>query len=211
MAITFDAAAKRIVLDSASVTATEIYSRWVDWAATSDNCKYGMVIRQVGSDDLGGGLSIPPYYFLQGAWRVRPMEADHDLTITGNLFVEGGGTPVVRTLGPYQVNVNYTVPVQAQGISTTGSTGPSASDIAAAILAAAQITPIHATTQDRIVEAALTEADFMRIVLAALAGKTSGLGSQTEQYLAQDGVKPRITATFDQNNNRDVVVLDGTI
>jgi len=103
-----------------------------------------MVIRQVGSDDLGGGLSIPPYYFLQGLWRVRPMEADHDLTITGNLFVEGGGTPVVRTLGPYQVNVNYTVPVQAQGISTSGSTGPSAADIAAAILAQAQVTPIHA-------------------------------------------------------------------
>jgi hypothetical protein len=129
-----------------------------------------MVIRQVGSDDLGGGLSIPPYYFLQGAWRVRPMEIDHDLTITGNLFVEGGGTPVVRTIGPYQVNVNYTVPVQAQGISTSGSTGPTAAEIAAAVwaalsrtltsgaapsaadnaaavLAAAQITPIYADTR----------------------------------------------------------------
>lgn len=147
MAITFDAANKRVILDSASVTATELYSRWVDWAATSDNAKYGMVFRQVGSDDLGGGLSIPPYYFLQGSWRVRPMEVDHDLTITGNLFVEGGGTPVVRTLGAYQVNVNYTVPVQAQGISTSGSTGPSAADIAAAILAAAQITPIAANIE----------------------------------------------------------------
>jgi hypothetical protein len=102
-----------------------------------------MVFRQVGSDDLGGGLSIPPYFFLQGAWRVRPMESNHNLTITGNLFVEGGGVPVVSTLGTYQVNVNYTVPVQAQGISTSGSTGPTAADIAAAILAAAQITPIH--------------------------------------------------------------------
>ena len=142
--LTFDPASKRIILDSASVSWTEIYSRWVDWAALSDNAKHGMVIRQVGSDDLGSGLSIPPYYFLQGAWRLRPMEADHDLTLTGNGFVEGGGTPVVRTLGPYQVNVNYTVPVQAQGISTSGSTGPSAAEIAAAILAAAQITPINA-------------------------------------------------------------------
>lgn len=143
MAITIDPAAKRIILDSASVTATEIYSRVTDWQALSDNLKYGLIIRQVGSDDLGGGLSIPPYYFLQGSWRVRPMESDHDLTITGNLFVEGGGTPVVRTIGPYQVNVNYTVPVQAQGIATSGSTGPSAESIAAAILAAAQITPIY--------------------------------------------------------------------
>lgn len=147
MAITFDASAQRIILDGASVTATEIYSRWVDWAATSDNLKYGMVIRQVGSDDLGGGLSIPPYYFLQGSWRVRPMESSHTLIITGNLFVEGGGVPVVNTLGNYNVAVQYTVPVQAQGISTSGSTGPTASEIAAAILAAAQITPIHSNTK----------------------------------------------------------------
>lgn len=145
--ITFDPANKRIVLDTASVTATELYSRSCDWLALADNAKYGPVFRQVGGDDLGAGLSIPPYFFLQGAWRVRPMEASHNLTITGNLFVEGGGVPVVPTLGTYQVNVNYTVPVQAQGISTSGSTGPTAAEIATAILAAAQITPIHANTK----------------------------------------------------------------
>ena len=147
MPIVFDPATQRIILDSASVSATEIFSRWEDWAAQSDNLKYGMVIRQVGGDDLGSGLSIPPYFFLQGAWRVRPMESNHNLTITGNLFVEGGGVPVVSTLGTYQVNVNYTVPVQAQGISTSGSTGPTAAEIAAEILAAAQITPIYADTR----------------------------------------------------------------
>jgi hypothetical protein len=63
------------------------------------------------------------------------MESSHNLTINGNLFVEGGGVPVVSTLGTYQVNVNYTVPVQAQGISTSGSTGPTAAEIAAAVRA----------------------------------------------------------------------------
>ena len=148
MPITFDPAAKRIILDSASVTATEIFSRWEDWAVASDNLKYGMVIRQVGSDDLGGGLSIPPYFFLQGDWRVRPMESSHNLTITGNLFVEGGGVPVVPTLGTHQVNVNYTVPVQAQGISTSGSTGPSAAEIAAAVVSALQQTSIPVAPVD---------------------------------------------------------------
>ena len=147
MAITFDPATQRVILDSASVTATEIYSRWADWIATSDNAKYLPAFRTAGGDDLGGGLSIPPYYFLLNGWRVRPMESSHNLTITGNLFVDGGGVPVVSTLGTYQVNVNYTVPVQAQGISTSGSTGPSAADIAAAILAAAQITPIWSNIQ----------------------------------------------------------------
>ena len=147
MPLTFDPANKRIILDSASVTATELYSRSCDWLALSDNAKYGAVFRTAGGDDLGGGLSIPPYYFLQGSWRVRPMESSHNLTITGNLFVDGGGVPVVPTLGTYQVNVNYTVPVQAQGISTSGSSGPSAAEIAAAILAAAQITPIHSNVK----------------------------------------------------------------
>ena len=136
MPIVFDPAARRIILDSAEVSATELYSRSADWLALSDNAKYGAVFRQVGGDDLGGGLSIPPYFFLQGDWRVRPMESSHNLTITGNLFVEGGGVPVVPTLGTHQVNVNYTVPVQAQGISTSGSTGPSAESIAAAVDAA---------------------------------------------------------------------------
>lgn len=122
MAITFDPINQRVILDTNEIAATEIYSRWVDWSANSDNLKYGMLIRQVGGDDLGAGLSIPPYFFLQADWRIRPMEADHDLTVSGNLFVEGGGVPVVRTLGSYQVNVKYVVPVQAQGIVTSGAT-----------------------------------------------------------------------------------------
>lgn len=135
MAIIFDPATMRIILDVANITATEIYSRSCDWLATGDNAKYGAVFRQVGGDDLGSGLSIPPYFFLQGAWRIRPMEANHTLTLTGNLFVDGGGDPVTATLGNFNVLTKTVVPVQAQGISTNGSTGPSASDIANAVLA----------------------------------------------------------------------------
>lgn len=135
MAITFDPSVKRIILDSASVTAEEIFSRWEDWMLLSDNAKYLPAFRHAGGDDLGGGLFIPNYLFLANGWRVRPMESSHNLTVTGNLFVEGGGVPVVSTLGTYQVNVNYTVPVQAQGISTSGSAGPTADQIADAVRA----------------------------------------------------------------------------
>ena len=134
MAITLDPATKRIILDSASVTAKDIFRAWADWMLLSDNSKYLPAFSATGGDDLGGGLLIPPYYFLENGWRVRPMEANQNLTITGNLFVQGGGVPVVSTLGTFQVNVNYTVPVQAQGISTSGSTGPTAAEIAAEVL-----------------------------------------------------------------------------
>lgn len=140
--ISFDPTNKRVILDSTTVSATEMYSRSVDWLATGDNLKYGPIFLQVGGEDLGGGLSIPPYFFLQGLWKVRPMEANHDLTITGNLFTQDGSVPVVKTLGNFQVNVNYTVPVQAQGIATSGSTGPTAESIAAAVLAALNTTTI---------------------------------------------------------------------
>lgn len=141
MPIAFDPANKRIVLDSTSVTAEELWSRWADWVAASDNAKYLPAFRHTGGDELGGGLFIPNYLFLLNGWRVRPMEADHTLIITGNLFVDGGGVPVVQTLGDFNVSVQYTVPVQAQGIATSGSTGPSASEIAAAVLAAMNLAP----------------------------------------------------------------------
>ena len=138
MPIVFDPSSKRIILDTTSVSAAEIFSRWEDWAALSDNTRYGAVMTHVGGDDLGSGLFIPNYIFLQNGWRVRPMESNHSLNITGNLFVAGGGVPVVNTLGNYNVAVQYTVPVQAQGIATTGTSGPSAESIAAATVAALQ-------------------------------------------------------------------------
>ena len=131
MAITLDGPTRRIILDSASVSAAEIWSAWVDWHKT--NQTWTLAFAQVGGDELGGGLYIPPYFFLLNGWRVRPMEQNHTLVITGNLFVEGGGIPVVNTLGTYQINVNYTVPVQAQGIATSGSTGPTAEQTAEAV------------------------------------------------------------------------------
>ena len=149
MAITLDGSAKRIILDSASVSAAQIWSAWVDWHEA--NQQWPLAFQLVGGNALGGGLFIPPYFFLLNGWRVRPMESSHNLTITGNLFVDGGGVPVVSTLGTYQVNVNYTVPVQAQGIATSGSTGPTASEIAAAVRAdiAAELARIDANVSSR--------------------------------------------------------------
>jgi hypothetical protein len=130
MATIFDPIAKRIILDVTNITASEIWIAWIDWVATSDNSKYLPALKQVGGDELGSGLAIPPYMFLLNGWRVRPMEANHTLVITGNLFVDGGGVPVVQTLGAFNVSAQFTVPVQAQAILTGGSSGPTAVEIA---------------------------------------------------------------------------------
>jgi len=129
--MTFDGVAKIITLSTTTISAGDIWSDWVDWLATNtDNNKYLPALKQVGGDDLGAGLLIPPYIFLINGWRVRPMESNHLLVITGNLYVEGGGQPVINTIGAYNVSVQYTVPVQAQGYSTTSSgTSISAADV----------------------------------------------------------------------------------
>jgi hypothetical protein len=119
MAIVLDGVNKRIILDSSNVTAAQIWSAWVDWHP--GNQQWPLAFFQTGGNDLGGGIYIPPYFFLLNGWRVRPMEAHHTLIITGNLMVQGGGVPVVPTLGNFNVSVQYTVPVQAQAIVTNGS------------------------------------------------------------------------------------------
>ena len=133
MAITFDAVNKRIILDSASVSATDIWIAWREWVVLSDNSKWLPALSQVGGDDLGGGLFIPLYFFLLNGWRVRPMESSHLLVLTGNLFVQGGGQPVVNTLGAFNVSVQYTVPVQAQSYNSGGGSNYTPSQIAQAV------------------------------------------------------------------------------
>jgi hypothetical protein len=120
--ITLDGQSRRIILDAANYSAAQIWTAWVDWQAL--NPQWPLAFALVGGIDLGGGAFIPPYFFLRNGWRVRPMEASHVLKITGNLVVEGGGDPVVPTLGNFNVSTQYTVPVAAQGVATGGGLTP---------------------------------------------------------------------------------------
>lgn len=54
-------------------------------------------------------------------------------------------------------------------------------------------------------------ARMMRIILAAVSGKTAGLGSSTETYFGEDGTTARIVASFDNQGNRTAVATDGTL
>ena len=122
--MTFDGANKRIILTSSSTSAVAIWTEYMLWLSEdSNNAKWGLAMSQVGGDDLGGGIYIPIYVFLKRGWKVRPMEASHQLTITGNLFTEDGSSPLVNTLGNYNVIAQYTVPVQAQAMATSGGSG----------------------------------------------------------------------------------------
>lgn len=144
MSLSFDGPNKLIVLSSGTVSlgVPELWSRWVDWVAESDNSKYLPAMRSVGGDETDPGEYIPIYTFLLNGWRIRPQNADHTLTVDdGVLRVDGGGDPFVNTVDTHQVRVRYKQPVQAIMVATGGSTGPTAAEIAAAVLAAMNTAP----------------------------------------------------------------------
>ncbi len=134
MAITFDGATKLATLSTGTValSVADLWSRWVDWAATGTNSKWLPMFSTVGGDviDAGAGTSIPLYAFLVNGWRVKPQEANHTLNVTtGVLLVSGGGDPFINTTGSFVVRVNYSQPVQAITVSTGGGGGSTAADI----------------------------------------------------------------------------------
>ena len=135
MTIIFDGIAKIATLSSGtiSLSITDIWSRWVDWLSIGDNSKYLPMFTLVGGDsiDATAGTSIPFYIFMQNGWRIKPQEANHTLSVTnGILLVSGGGDPFVNTNGSFTVRINYSQPVQAITVSTSGGgAGASAADV----------------------------------------------------------------------------------
>lgn len=141
MAIAFDGPNKLIILSLGTVdlSVRDLWSRWVDWSSLSDNSKYPQAMRSVGGDsiDISDGTSVPVYTYLLNGWRIRAQEANHTLDVSnGILLVDGGGDPFISTIGSFVVRINYKQPVQAITVATGGSTGPTAGEIAIAVVAA---------------------------------------------------------------------------
>jgi hypothetical protein len=197
MAIAFNGAAKLITLSSGttSLDVIDLYSEWKRWVAIG-NANFLPAFAPVGGDpiDATAGTAIPLYAFLINGWKIRPQEANHTLSVFGGvLVVEGGGDPFVNTIGEFTVRISYQQPVQAIAISTTGGGGSG--------ITVDQI-------WSRSLESGLTIEQSIRIILAALAGKTIGAGTSNEQYMSQDEQTVRIDATF-VGNERSTIVLNG--
>lgn len=122
MAIAFDPINKIIQLDSFNVSERQIWTAFVDWSVLSDNLKYGL-----GMSQIGGFVPIALYIYLDLGWKIRPIEANGITTISGNLIVEGGGSPISATVGNWQTLVNMETPVKAVALDSGGSSSDGAS------------------------------------------------------------------------------------
>jgi hypothetical protein len=201
MGYSFDGSSKVITLTAGTTTMSvrDVWSRWVDWIALSDNAKYPPAFLAVGGDDIdpGAGTKIPVYAYLINGWRIKPQEADHTLAVTdGVILVSGGGDPFINTTGDYVIRVNYQQPVQAIAFSTSGGEAPSAAEVADAVWS------------EVLIGSTITAAQLMQVISAALAGQLSGAGTSLIKIRDLEDSKDLITAAVDAGGNRLTVTLD---
>jgi hypothetical protein len=199
MGYSFNGATKLITLTAGttSVSVRDLWSRWADWVALSDNAKFLPAFSQVGGQtiDAAAGTYIPIYAFLLNGWRIRPQEANHTLNINdGVLLVDGGGDPFVNTVGSFVVRIVLSQPVQAITVATGGSS-VSESAIATAVWA-------------RIIESGYSAEELLRLTVSTMVAKATGGGSTEIMFGSLDGTKNRFKLNIDdQNGNRSAPTI----
>jgi hypothetical protein len=195
---TYDTVNRRFLLNVGVTTLdakTEFYA-WVkhDWLTNSSLNKFAFPIESIGGQDLGGGISISPYYSLRYGWRVQFAAADQDIVIVGNIITDTGDNPVVDNPGAYDHSVRFVL--SANSLTT---------DIGGAGLTADQVWDLANG-----VETNLTPREAMRLLAAASAGKLSGAAGPTVTIRNVGDTKSRIVATVDDDGNRTSVTTDPT-
>lgn len=193
MGYTFDGPNKLIILTTGTtaITMVDAYSRWKDWVLLSDNSKYLEAFSVIGGDPLPGGSFLGLTFFLENGWKIRPQEANHSLTVTGNLYDRAGGSPFVSTVGSYNVRIEQKTSNIVDLIATGGSS----------------------VDPDDVADAVINKSDTiwtgwnlkrtMQHVFAGIAGKSTGLdeNEDNQTFLGPDD-SVVFSGTMDSFGNR---------
>ena len=101
-----------------------------DWLSDTVLNKFRFPLLAIGGQAIGGGRVISPYIMMRYGWKVRPQEANHTLTVAGNLITDDESSPFASVLGNYQVNIKSIV---SSNSLTASGTALSPSDLASII------------------------------------------------------------------------------
>jgi hypothetical protein len=127
--------------------------------ASEEGIIYDRIGRGSGLNNLGPGVQVGLTVEVLGAWQLRFPAGDYVARIAGGNFIGGpGGDPIAYTAGVQTLLIQSA----ASTVVTAGGSVPTAAQNAAAVLAAAQATPIHADIRKVnavTVDGAGTEAD----------------------------------------------------
>jgi hypothetical protein len=112
----------------------DLHSRWKEWILA------GHAECLLAFSTVGGEITeIPLYLFMLNGWLIVPQSANHTLTVVNGVLVgQGSADPFTDPAGSYKIRINRQTPGIAIGYSTSGGTGPTAAEIAAAVVANAQ-------------------------------------------------------------------------
>lgn len=133
-------------------TAQDIYSRWADWLLLSDNLKYLPAFDSSGGASAGSGTADIIYTLLTAnGWLICPKTTEPSVrvVITGDLHPDIPANPMFgydEVVSGGHTHIEQRVTTSAR-VVTTGGSIPTAAQNAAAVLAAAQATPIHSDVQ----------------------------------------------------------------
>jgi|SRR3990167_3077036 len=110
---TVDTTAKLFILNTGVTTLdlkVDLYSdAKEDWKDNATLNKFRFPIVAVGGNSIGGGQTISPYYILLYGWKIRPQEANHTLTVTGNVITDDESDVFVTTVGSFNVRIKFVV------------------------------------------------------------------------------------------------------
>lgn len=168
----FNGVTKRITVNVGVTTLSirdDVYSAWIRWVEREDNARFLPAMRYSGGDPIPGG-ETGVTFFLSNGWK---LEYDaNTVAINGVLYSDDYATPywsvADQPIYPATVSSLVNSAVVTQNVVTgtaltpeqtaaavwsaatrtlTASLDPNVAQIVAALLAAAQATPIHADTR----------------------------------------------------------------
>ena len=121
--VTFDGPNKLILVNFGETELNfrvDVYSAWKEWVLHPHytNAEFLEAISVVGGDPLPGDRVLGSTFFLENGWRMRTWDADHILTVTGNLFTREGDDPFVDTLTDVKVTINLNTSTLVETIET---------------------------------------------------------------------------------------------
>lgn len=195
---TFDFQAQRVRVDGGTtfVDVGLLYEAAEVAQASDEGILYGRIAIGSGLSDLGGGVRVGLTVELLESWQLEFQAGAYTVKIGGGNLIGGpAGDPVAYSAGVQTLLIQSAASTVAE-VTTGGGSGPTAAEVATAVW-------------QRALEEGMTAEQVLRVMLATLAGKSAGVGTDTEQFMGRDGTTVRLAATFDAQNNRTGVTLNG--